>query len=387
MDLEKIIKDESEYNLDFQKISNKIDYKKYKSNANIINEIISFISFKKVLTLIYFIFIGFIIVNVLSPVSKILNNKNTTFTDNFTTFPNIDILDFSLNIINDEFSLLSIASHREFEDNNEKKITNTIMQYKVDSTQHTINSNNISYSFEYVEIISAIKFNLLSTDIVDAIAKNIIEENCGIGILEVVIAKFNVYENVEGKLCILASDTMLSFKGENGYYTVLANGGVNIDDGYIITFSSHKKLLESSINKDFTPPILTIFFKIEGDDKYIYFKTSDKKIEISDYNHNNQLIKIKVLKQVSKNTIYSIYELSKLPIMKVELLIKNVDVKNCKILVSSVTKLNVIYFTNYTNGVSLFDLKNGDRIIVEYDYLYNGYNPISVKANSIYLDS
>ena len=358
MDLEKIIKDESEYNLDFQKISNKIDYKKYKSNANIINEIIPFISFKKVLTLIYFIFIGFIIVNVLSPVSKILNNKNTTFTDNFTTFPNIDILDFSLNIINDEFSLLSIASHREFEDNNDKKITNTIMQYKVDSTQHTINSNNISYSFEYVEIISAIKFNLLSTDIVDAIAKNIIEENCGIGILEVVIAKFNVYENVEGKLCILASDTMLSFKGENGYYTVLANGGVNIDDGYIITFSSHKKLLESSINKDFTPPILTIFFKIEGDDKYIYFKTSDKKIEISDYNHNNQLIKIKVLKQVSKNTIYSIYELSKLPIMKVELLIKNVDVKNCKILVSSVTKLNVIYFTNYTNGVSLFDLKN-----------------------------
>ena len=51
--------------------------------------------------------------------------------------------------------------------------------------------------------------------------------------------------------------------------------------------------------------------------------------------------------------------------------------------VSSEANLEYIYYTSYTEGVEITELNIGDIIKIEYDFLFETYDPTNVYINSI----
>lgn len=373
MKIEDEIKKQSNYNLDYSKISPKINYEKYSFKKNNISKIFLFFNFKKSFAVTYMLmFICLIFALILSNFSFI--NQTTTITTNFNNS------NFSFNILEDEFTLIGIAAYKEFEEieNGNNRIRN-INNFKKSNNRNT--DFNISYSFEYIKIKKAIKFCINTNYIPDEESRILIEEYCGIGKLELVVAEFDVYEKKYDELNVVISDTLISLRGNKGYYSILANSGGNIDNDYLIVFSSHKKILNGSIVKNSTSPILTVFLKEYNLEKYLYFKVSEEKLSSNDYNPNNGMVELEYIIKVSKNTIYSIYDLAAIPTKIVEVKIKKVE--DNYIIVENNEDLLIVYYTDYTEGVGIGLLEKGDKILIEFDYLFDGYNPYCVKANNI----
>ena len=82
--------------------------------------------------------------------------------------------------------------------------------------------------------------------------------------------------------------------------------------------------------------------------------------------------------------MYSTYELTKMPIKEISASVINIDIENKYLEVETIDKLKYVYFNEYTEGVDITCINVGDVILVEYDFLFEKYNPIRVYANTIY---
>ena len=190
-----------------------------------------------------------------------------------------------------ENSLIGIAAYYEFDNKTVNNISNISIKNKnsnlIDSDYESKEEEylKISYPYDYVKIISAYKFSIYVDDIEDQVAKEIIESSCGLGELEVVISDFETYIEKGETRYPSVQDTLISLRGYNGYYTILVNSGVYIDNNSLEVFSSHKKLLDEEVSKDFTPPILSIFLeKKNNNEHYVYFETSNDLLSFGNYN-------------------------------------------------------------------------------------------------------
>lgn len=289
-----------------------------------------------------------------------------------------------------ETSLIGIAAYAEFDGSAAKQLSGAYRG--ISKTVGALNDNEqgeaeeylkISYTYDYVKIISAYKFSVNITDIADPVANKIIEESCGLGEVEVVVADFETYVDDNGNRTLSVSDTLISLRGINGYYTILVNSGMSEQDSFMHVFSSHKKLTDEDVSKDFTPPILSVFLKEEGEARYVYFETSDDLLSFGSYDPDSAFKNTTEVQTVSRNSLYSVLELTKLPTVEVEALVLDIDGERGLIEVGTQARLVCVYVSEYTEGLGIQDISVGQTVIVEYDLLFDRYDPKSVTANSI----
>ena len=89
------------------------------------------------------------------------------------------------------------------------------------------------------------------------------------------------------------------------------------------------------------------------------------------------------IESVSKSTLYSVLQLVSLPVKQVEATVTAIDYQNKTVTVQSQFELQLVRFNEYTEGAKIQDLTVGERIIVEYDFLFEKYDPVSVFANCV----
>lgn len=271
---------------------------------------------------------------------------------------------------NKSIELLGIAAYKEFDN------------YKKTSFKKLENDTDlqVSYPFQYVKIKSAYKFTINIDDINDKLAKSIIENSCGLGEVEVVVADFGAYIEEGNSLIENIEDTLISLRGYNGYYTILSNSQINKDGETITIFSSHKQLTNNEVIKDFTPPVLSIFLKEYSDNKYIYFKSSDNLLTFNSYNQEDAFINEGSIEKVDNDTLYSVLDVIKVPTIQINVTIKGID-KEQRIL-EVISNQNLQYVIVNEN-IDINQFEKGQIIIVEYDMLFDSYNPFSATANKI----
>lgn len=320
-----------------------------------------------------------------------LNSSSEKPTINSSVEENNKEINYSTSI--NENSLIGIAAYYEFDNKTVNNISNISIKNKnsdlieIDTESKEEEYLKISYPYDYVKIISAYKFNIYVDDIEDQVAKEIIENSCGLGELEVVISEFETYVEKDEIRYPSVQDTLISLRGYNGYYTILVNSGAYTHNNSLEVFSSHKKLLDEEVNKDFTPPILSIFLeKKNNNEHYLYFETSNDLLSFGNYNVEKAFKNTTEIEIVSRSTMYSTYELTKMPTKEVSATVLNIDIENKYLEVETLDKLKYVYFNEYTEGVEITSLNIGDIIIVEYDFLFDKYNPIRVYANTINLN-
>ena len=297
------------------------------------------------------------------------------------------------NLLLSDTSVIGIAAFNEFD----KKEVNSLSNVKINlsnrqSTLATLYDNNgennqgyltASYPFDYVKILSAYKFTVQVPSIKDELSNKIIELNCGLGELEVVVADFETYVKDNGYMSLCIQDKLICLRGHNGYYTILVNNEAYTDESIFRVFSSHKRLTQDEVNKDFTPPILSIFLKTDGNSKHIYFETSNSTLSFGNYKQDFAFESAGGIESVSKSTLYSVLQLVSLPVKQVEATVTAIDYQNKTVTVQSQFELQLVRYNEYTEGAKIQDLKVGERIIVEYDFLFEKYDPVSVFANSV----
>ena len=126
-----------------------------------------------------------------------LNSSSEKPTINSFVEENNKEINYSTSI--NENSLIGIAAYYEFDNKVVNNISNISIKNKnsdlIDSDYESKEEEylKISYPYDYVKIISAYKFNIYVDDIEDQVAKEIIENSCGLGELEVVISEFETY--------------------------------------------------------------------------------------------------------------------------------------------------------------------------------------------------
>lgn len=359
---------------DFDYIYNSITTKKEKKNI---------FSYKIVMAVVS----CFLLILMIIPMRRMNNPSNPP---EFSNETNKNQEKNNYNVLWNETSVIGIAAFNEFDNhNNESKkmkylnsggTTSNEISENIESSSEVIKESlKISYPYDYIKIISAYKFLINVVDIVDETAKNIIENHCGLGELEVVVADFETYIEEDGVYQLSVQDTLISLRGYNGYYTILVNSGAIS----IQIFSSHKKLMENEINKDFTPPVLSIFLKEEGDSRYVYFEASDNLLNYEHYDEKFAFKNIDSITSVSRNTIYSVLDLTNLPTKEVEANVLSINVEDNILQVQTDFHLEYIYLHEYTEGIKIEKIHVGDVIIVEYDSLFEKYDPMSVFANEI----
>ena len=81
--------------------------------------------------------------------------------------------------------------------------------------------------------------------------------------------------------------------------------------------------------------------------------------------------------------MYSVLELTRLPVKEVEALVLEIDLEYKMLKVQTEYNLEYVHIDENTENVNLENINIGDIIIVEYDFLFDEYNPIKVIANSI----
>ncbi len=336
-----------------------------------------------------------LLILVIIPVGIIINNFNSSpiQTPNLNDSSGNNELQYNNNYaMLNEKSVIGIAAFNEFDNKGVRKLSNVTSEFNnkdsvLSDSNEEENLNEeylkISYPYDYVKINSAYKFSINVLNIEDKIAKEIIESNCGLGELEIVVAKFETYVEEKGYNYLSVKDTLICLRGYNGYYTILVNSGEFRKDSSLQVFSSHKKLTEDEVSKDFTPPILSIFLKEETNSRYVYFETSDNLLSFGNYNQDLAFKNTTEIEAVSRNTLYSVLELTKLPVKEVEATVLEIDSEYKMIKVQTENNLEYVHINEHTEGVKIENINVGDIVIIEYDFLFEKYNPIKVIANSI----
>ena len=249
-------------------------------------------------------------------------------------------------------------------------------------TEDNTNSFYVSYPFDYVRINSAFKFETDIEDIKSPTVKEIIEANCGLGKLEVVVAKFTTY-TAEPVLKATIEETLISIRGYNGYYTILENSK---SGDYEYEFSSHKKISSNEIIKDSTPPIIRIHLIKYSDGKALigFFGCDDEDAysDLTDFQFFNSSSNIE---SVNPTELYSVYELSKVPTTKIEAPVIDILcyshlsiplVTYYRLEVQTKTKLKYVFITvPGTPEDNVLDIQVGDTIIIEFDLMFASYDP------------
>ena len=293
--------------------------------------------------------------------------------------------------------LIGIAAYKVFDTNkNKNKPTFFISDYYINYSDITDNNNSksdtnnttnkISYSFDYIRIDSAYKFSINVSSISDEYANGIISDACGLGELEVVIAEFTTFVVIENNLEESISDTLICLRGYNGYYSILLNGysssGGQIKDYY---FSSHKIIENGAITKAKKGPFLTIMVRSYGNTRYVHFERTTS-TEPQNYSEDIAFKNTTEIVQASTSELYSVLNLTSFEsIVSVEGVIIKIDLDNNIIKVTTDDKYNLEYIiiNDTTEGNKITELQIGDNIIIEYEFLYDRYNPITVYATKI----
>lgn len=410
-----IIKDHTSYNKDENRVKNQIDFEKYDKKKSVF-------SFKKVAMLatsLCVLIIGGIVISDLS--SGGTNSKVNKPSNNSTNTDN-DIISHERKKI-DNNALLGLASVKEFENAKVKKL-GSYDYIEVDDNYNSVSSDYIDandfethyeYPFNFIKIHSAFKFQIeIPSDTVDE-AVDVIRQNCGLGKLEVIVADFSTFlldddsdknnNGIFNDAFADITDTMITIKGSEGLYTILTNSGhydyVYDKDGvcHIVSseiFSSHKTISDESIDKDFVVPYYGILLhKNPLGESSISFAKSDVSIVGDDdfKNKTKYIFDLEMIEEVSRNTIYNIHELTVLPQNTIMGNITYFDRDGKYLILEDVIEYGeyIIHIDNDTEfdeetillDVLLNMLESAKMIEVTYDYLYDGYKPHNVYANSI----
>ncbi len=324
------------------------------------------------------------IIIMIIPISGLIIDKSLDKkTENEKMIPDDNILpeNFSYKAkVVDDISLIGIAVFSEFDKQDTLKLSKSSVTIDKDICLLS-DDLKVSYPYDYIKIIEAYKFEIEINDIPNEKIKEIIENSCGLGKLEVVVGEFETYISSNGINIPAVQDTLISLRGYNGYYTILDDCGRLQNNIYTRIFSSHKKLTNEEVSKDFTPPILSIILEEKEDARCIYFEISDN-IMGFDYNTEIFYISTSPIEKVSRNTLYDVMELIKLPTKTINATILEINYDDKVIKVQTANNLKYVYYEN-VDDINLNDLRAGDEIIVEYDDYFDAYNPTTVNANSI----
>lgn len=381
MKLEDKIKEKSEYNLNYNKLSDEINFDKYTNNESIFTIIINYIKFKKAFVIASLVILFTLSLILLQPYSENPSKPKPPMGGN---------TDEVVSLSKDEASLIGIAAYYEFDNKKQSKLSNVIIDYDYNKLTTKLGNQDVngkylkaSYPYDYVKIISAYKFTIFVNDIKDNIAKEIIENGCGLGEVEVIVADFETYIDRDGQLQSSVRDTLVSLRGYNGYYTILNNSASRREDYWKQIFSSHKTITEDEINKDFTPPILLIVVEEYNNQQHVYFESSEESLQPKNYTRDVAFKNVSDVETVISETLYSVFELAKIPTKKINVKVIEIDKDKKKLSVESEDNLKWVYYSKYTEGISIENITIGDIITIEYDFLFEDYNPTSVTANSI----
>lgn len=378
-DLNKIVpklEDDDKNNI-YQNINNKSNKKiSFRFNPKLITVVISFV----------------IIAVLIIPTAIIIGNKSSgeknaspkasaTPSSQATPSGSNTNIDYGNDYHISDANIIGMAAYSEFDSSNTNTLNNFTVSLNSNKSLDTVDETKVyTYSFDYVQINSAYKFSINVDDITDTVAKEMLEENCGVGELEVVVADFETFNDANGSLSSSVVDTMISLRGYNGYYTILLNNGSYNDSYDILVFSSHKKLTSDSVEKDFTPPVLSIFLKETNNTKYVYFKSSDYLLSTSSYDQSKAYKNIADIEYVDNNTLYSVLNITKLELKTITATVVEIDYENNYFLVTSDGNLEYVFFDDNTTYSSNGSILPGTVIHVTYNSLYSGYNPHSVIA-------
>ena len=317
-------------------------------------------------------------------------------------------------------SLLGLASFKEFEPS-KKSSSRKLMSTFVKRSNISNNTNDevkeyltYSYPFDYVKIHQATKFDLYIPEDCNSEALEEVIAKCGLGNLEVTIASFTTYiideddynynSNVD-EILPSVTDTLISFKGSRGFYTILNNSfslgnELNYDNGHqYFLFSSHKTITSLEIEKNFEPPIYCVQLEITDEGNYyIAFNKDDHITSIGDFYNDSNLnhfnVDTSTIVNVSRDTLYDIYELTTVPEEEQTVQIVAIDIEQKKLEVLSDGVLSIVYLDEYTiyyqeniESNNLWnDLTVGGYIKITYDCYFDGYEPIEVYANSLTIE-
>ena len=326
------------------------------------------------------------------------DNGNNDNQNNHTSY------NVSKDFVISDRQILGMAAFNEFDKKDSIKLTSL----KINTLNESTNTDNeeesdetingylkVSYPFDYVKIKRAFKFSIDASNINDEYAKEIISVNCGLGELEVVVAKFVAYYYDGTNMIPCIDDTLISIRGYNGYYTILENCWQQLVGVETYVFSSHKIITENSVDKDFTPPFVQIFVRIDGNNRYVYFKTSDVLLDSYGYDHKYAIKNIGVVETISGDTLYSVLSLTEFKTKTVEATVVAIDDENLIVDVETDTNLKKVYISKYTvgNGVFVYTdgeqifinlrFEKGSKILVEYCVLFLDYDPEEVLATDI----
>lgn len=292
-------------------------------------------------------------------------------------------------------NILGLASYKSFETETSKKLSKQVIRKNTSIIKLADNNDNdeikqclyVSYPYDYIKINTAQKYQLSIDENESNEALEPIITNCGLGNLEVVYATFTTYIQEGDKKLPSVTDTLISIKGEKGFFTILANSGGNHNGELQEIFSSHKKLTSSDVNKDFEPPIYSIMFSKKQDGEFsLSFVKSNNLATYSDfddsvkYDFNDSNVEI-----LTREVMYDVLSLVKLPEVTKQVIVSSIDLDQKIISVDSQDSLKWLILDEYTETSNdlLSTLEVGDTIVITYDDLFNDYKPVCVYANSI----
>ncbi|MDE7106127.1 MAG: hypothetical protein K2O22_03080 [Anaeroplasmataceae bacterium] len=132
-----------------------------------------------------------------------------------------------------ELNLLGMASLKEFKVTAQPHKSNYFISNRnqvkelSDEEPTVVEDLTYTYPFDYVKIHSAIKFSISIPENKEDEALEMIQDSCGLGDLDVILADFStfVFDEKKESLCLAVQDRMVTFVGKKGLYTILANSG------------------------------------------------------------------------------------------------------------------------------------------------------------------
>lgn len=333
------------------------------------------------------------------PIDNDLNDVND---NNKNTDDNKQLIDKRSRF--DSLSLLGIAAVKEVHSQEASKRIERSKSKKV-YVDETINPEGlvISYPYSYIKIHNAKSFVINISDGKESLAFDDLRNNCGLGNLEVIIADFTTYSEENGIVSSCCSDTLIAFKGSKGICTILMNSYIRYPDKDITQylFSSHKRLGQEEITKDFISDGYSVLLASTLEGNYLSFTDGmcypDDFLDEDKYFYDES----KVV-SVSNDSMYSILDLITFEetyvfgaisnveindnmlssdVINIELICQE-DEKVLNIIIDDLTLYNDEYYG--IEAIKEFLLQSDSAMCkVSYYYLYDGYNPTTIYANSI----
>ena len=242
----------------------------------------------------------------------------------------------------------------------------------------------INYPFDFVKINGSIH-HLVS----QGADFRFLNQICGKGEIDIFLAAFGTFSYAdetkdENNLIPRVSDGLIVFRGEQGIYSCMVNGG--LPDGVGVVFSSHKRFSGNSVEKDFTPPLYEFSIKTENNVTSLGCRVVVDK----DGNYANQSFKWTKLQDngiISSENMFSLNELTNMPETSQQCTIT--DIGENYFMVNGEYNLEKICFDEYTlfftgeQPAQSTDFAEGDAITVTFDKLYARYNPKVAVATTI----